>query len=152
MSSQPQRWLIVQTDGASRGNPGPAGAGAVLRSPGGAVVREVSHYLGIATNNQAEYVALILALKAALDAGADAVDLRLDSELLVRQLQGTYRVRSPQLAPLYERVRELLGRFREMRIRHVPREQNAAADQLANKAIDGRTLFEGGDDDCGGDV
>ena len=128
--------LILQSDGASRGNPGPSGAGAVLRDPNGAIVREISQYLGLATNNQAEYLALILALEAAIGVGATHLDLRLDSELLVKQLRGEYRVRSPQLQPLFEQAQRLLRRIGSVSIRHVPREQNAAADRLANQAIE----------------
>lgn len=128
--------LILQSDGASRGNPGPSGAGAILRDTNGAVVREISQYLGLATNNQAEYLALILALEAAISAGVAHLDLRLDSELLVKQLRGEYRVRSLQLQPLFEQAQRLLRRIGSVSIRHVPREQNAAADRLANEAID----------------
>ena len=124
------------SDGASRGNPGPAGAGAVLRDERGQIAREVCQYLGYATNNQAEYTALILALEAALGLGADAVDVALDSELLVRQLTGVYRVRDAQLMQYHARARSLLARFGSAEIRHVPREHNLLADMLANRAID----------------
>lgn len=131
--------LTVMSDGASRGNPGPAGAGAVLLDDQGRVVREISRYLGPSTNNQAEYSALILALEAALELGADSLDVALDSELVVRQLNGTYRVRHPALVPYHQRVRALLSRFPRVTIRHVPREHNRRADELANRAIDERS-------------
>lgn len=130
--------LFIASDGASRGNPGPAGAGAVLRDERGRIVGQVCKYLGRVTNNQAEYAALVLALEAALELGADAVEVTLDSELLVRQINGAYRVRSPQLVEPYERVRALLRRFESAQVSHVRRENNTLADKLANRAIDER--------------
>ncbi len=130
------RPFAIMSDGASRGNPGPAGAGAIIRNERGQVVREICQYLGLTTNNQAEYAALILALEAAAELGALAIDVALDSELVVKQLTGTYRVRSLQLAGLHRRARELLAGFVAVSIRHVPRERNRPADELANKAID----------------
>lgn len=128
--------LSILSDGASRGNPGPAGAGAILRDERGQVVREICQYLGFATNNQAEYAALILALEAAMEMGADTVDVALDSELVVRQLRGVYRVRNPGLAHYYRRAQSLLAQLKAASVRHVPREHNLQADLLANRAID----------------
>ena len=102
----------------------------------GRVLLEIARTIGRATNNVAEYHAILTGLKAALELGADAVEVRTDSELVGRQLQGTYRVRSPALKPLHDRVKRLLTAFREVKIRTVPREENARADRLANKALD----------------
>jgi ribonuclease HI len=130
--------LRLRTDGASRGNPGPAGAGMVLEPPdGGPALAEWGEYLGTTTNNVAEYRALIGGLRRALELGATAVDAVSDSELMVRQVSGQYQVRSPQLAALLAEVRALGGRFPDgFRIRHTRRGQNARADALANEAID----------------
>ena len=132
----------MRTDGAARGNPGPAAAGAVLLdadAPGGeraAPVATVSEALGIATNNVAEYVALVLALETAERLGAREVELRLDSQLIVEQLAGRYRVRDPKLAPLYRAALERLARLERWSARHVPRAENRVADALANAALD----------------
>ncbi len=128
--------VVAYSDGASRGNPGPASFGAVVYDEAGAELRAISQALGIATNNQAEYRGAIAALEAALDLGASALELRMDSELIVRQLEGRYRVRNPKLRPLYEQLVELRGRFRRFAVRHVPREKNRVADRLANEALD----------------
>jgi ribonuclease HI len=126
----------VYADGASRGNPGPAAIGVVVFEPGGQEVHRVSRRLGRATNNEAEYRAAIAALEAALGLGAAHVELRTDSELMVRQLSGRYRVRNPRLIPLYKRLLDLRGRFSSVTFRRVPREENRLADSLANKALD----------------
>ena len=125
-------------DGASRGNPGPAGVGVVIVS-GGREVRRIKKYLGRATNNEAEYRALLEALKAAGELGACSVVVYSDSELLVRQLNGEYRVRSPRLVSLYGMVMHEASKFREFKLLHVPREKNREADRLANEAIDEAT-------------
>ncbi|MFH1035980.1 MAG: ribonuclease HI family protein [Pseudomonadota bacterium] len=130
--------LILHADGGSRGNPGPAGAGAALLDAAGAQVAAWHRYLGKATNNVAEYQALILGLEGALDLGVSQLLVRLDSELLVRQLQGRYQVKSPLLKPLYEQARALCRRFAGIKFQHIPREQNAIADRLANLAMDER--------------
>ena len=130
--------VIVYCDGAARGNPGPAGAGVVLQSPSGEVLERAGRYLGETTNNVAEYEALILGLERAAERGAREVHVMADSELMVRQLQGRYKVKAPHLKPLYERARALMGRFDRVVVRHVPRARNAAADQMANRAIDER--------------
>jgi len=128
--------LRLHTDGASRGNPGPAGAGVVLERDG-VVVAELSAYLGHTTNNVAEYQALLAGLQRALELGASGVEVVSDSELMVRQLQGRYQVRSPSLVPLLREARRLLQRFPDgHRIVHTAREGNARADALANQAID----------------
>lgn len=131
----PERNLIIYTDGGARGNPGPAGAGAVLIEDK-KIIKEISQYLGEATNNQAEYQALILALEAARDLSATHLEIRMDSELLVRQCEGRYKVRNVELAKLYLKVHNLLTQFVKARFVHVPREQNTQADRFVNKAID----------------
>jgi ribonuclease H / adenosylcobalamin/alpha-ribazole phosphatase len=133
----PKRFLI-HTDGAARGNPGPAGAGAILRdAANGDVVAEIAQSLGRATNNVAEWTAVELGLREALRLGATHVDLRMDSELVARQLAGVYRVKHPDLKPIHARVVALLNRFRAYTVGHVPRELNRDADRLSNLAIDG---------------
>jgi len=128
--------LIVWCDGAARGNPGPAGVGAQLTTPDGAVVAEIAEGLGETTNNVAEYKAAILGLERAAELGALEVTVRSDSQLMVNQLAGRYRVRTAHLVPLYERVRALARGFRRIRFEHVPREQNGEADRLANEGVD----------------
>ncbi|HKY51784.1 MAG TPA: ribonuclease HI family protein [Candidatus Limnocylindria bacterium] len=127
---------ILYADGAARGNPGPAGAGAVLLGERGEVIAELTKYLGTATNNIAEYAALILGLEEAKRRGFDEIDIRMDSQLVVRQMSGIYRVRHPNMVPLAKRARELYESFPRRSIAHVRREQNAVADLLSNRAID----------------
>ncbi|MBM9537310.1 ribonuclease HI family protein [Desulfobulbus alkaliphilus] len=124
------------TDGASRGNPGQAGAGAVLLDEKGAETATVSTYLGICTNNVAEYQALLLGLKKALQHGCTELTIALDSELIVRQLQGRYQVKNQTLRVLFAEVQQLLARFDRWSVSHVPRAENARADQLANRGIE----------------
>jgi ribonuclease HI len=128
--------LSLFTDGACRGNPGQGGAGAVLVGEKGEVVGTAKKFLGHCTNNIAEYQALILGLGEALGRGATAISIYLDSELLVRQIQGIYRVKNPALKPLMAEIRDLLDRFDTWQVEHVPRSENALADGLANEAID----------------
>lgn len=128
--------VIAYADGASRGNPGPASLGAVLYDETGRELHRASQAFGRATNNQAEYRAAIAALEGALGLGAREVELHMDSELVVRQLSGRYRVRNPRLIPLYKRMLDLRSRFERVAIRHIPREQNKVADRLANQALD----------------
>ncbi len=128
--------LRINSDGASRGNPGPAAIGATVRDEQGRLVASVSQAIGRATNNQAEYRALIAALEKAAELGAQRVDVRLDAELVVRQLQGRYRVKNAALRPLYLRAAGLLGEFEAFTIAAVPRAENAEADRLANQALD----------------
>ncbi len=130
--------FFIHADGASRGNPGEAGIGAVIADPQGRTVKELKRYLGMATNNVAEYQAVICALDTAWQLGAAKVRVHLDSELVVRQLRGEYRVRETHLQSLHEQALENLRRFAEYSIHHIPREQNRRADQLANEAIDQR--------------
>lgn len=133
------RRLLIHTDGAARGNPGPAGLGAVLQdAETGQVVAELARYLGEQTNNVAEWTAVEDALEEALRQGARQVDLRTDSQLVARQIAGRYRVKHPNLKPLYARVMALLGQFDAYTVGHVPRELNGHADRLSNVAIDRR--------------
>jgi ribonuclease HI len=132
-------WRVrVYSDGAARGNPGPAGAGAVLVEPGGQVVDRLGKYLGVQTNNYAEYMGLLLGLRRAHDLGIREVEVFADSELMIRQLGGRYQVRSTSLKPLYKEALKLLNDFSRVKLVHVPREMNAAADEMSNRAIDER--------------
>jgi ribonuclease HI len=126
----------VFTDGASRGNPGPAGAGWVIKSPAGPILKAGHAFLGRRTNNEAEYEAVIRALKDVVDLGAKDVALRSDSELLVRQINGQHRIREPRLEELHRAARQAIQGFRRFDIRHVARELNSDADAQANLAID----------------
>jgi ribonuclease HI len=130
--------LHLHIDGASRGNPGEAGFGVHVTEPDGSELTGLYGYLGRATNNVAEYQALIHALRYALARGARHVHVFSDSELVVRQMDGSYRVKHPHLIPLHREARSLLARFEEARITHVPRERNRDADRLANRALDER--------------
>lgn len=130
--------MRVYSDGAARGNPGPAGAGAVLVEPNGQVVDRIGKYLGIQTNNFAEYTGLLLGLRRARELGAQEVEVYADSELMIRQLGGRYQVKSTSLRPLYEEALELLNGFSRVKLVHVPREMNSAADEMSNRAIDER--------------
>jgi len=123
-------------DGGSRGNPGPAASAAVLLDRDGELVEEIGAYLGIATNNVAEWTALLLGLEAAAKRGIRRLQIRLDSELVVKQLQGEYRVKHDGLKPLYRRARELLRAFSEVDVAHVPRARNKLADGLVNRLLD----------------
>jgi ribonuclease HI len=123
-------------DGGSRGNPGPAASAAVLIGADGETIEEVDAYLGVATNNVAEWTALLLGLQAARERGIRRLIVRLDSELVVKQLRGEYRVKHAALQPLHERARKLLRSFEHVDIGHVPRKQNAHADRLVNLALD----------------
>jgi len=127
--------LIVYTDGASSGNPGPASIGAVIKDGQGGVIGRISRRIGYATNNQAEYLAIIAALEDAARLGAEEVDIKSDSELVVKQLNGRYRVKKATLRPLYQEVVRLIGPLKAFTIAHVPREQNVEADRLADQAL-----------------
>lgn len=129
--------LLINTDGAARGNPGPAGIGAVLKDEAGKVVFEISEYLGERTNNQAEYMALIRALTKAAEAGAEEINVFADSELMVKQVKGLYKIKNEGLKPLFDEVKSLIRKFKGVNVSYVPRERNREADKLANKAIDG---------------
>lgn len=130
-----QETAIVFADGGSRGNPGPAGAGAII-AVNGEIIESVSKFLGIATNNVAEYTGLIIGLEKALELGFKNVEVRMDSELVVKQMNGLYRVKNDKLVPLYFQARTLAARFGEFKIIHVARELNKDADRMANQAMD----------------
>jgi probable phosphoglycerate mutase len=126
----------LYADGGARGNPGPAGSGAVLLDENDKVIAEVMRSLGTATNNVAEYTALIIGLEEALRRGIDELDVRLDSLLVVQQMKGLWKIKHPGLRPLALRAGELFARFPKRSIEHVPRELNTLADALVNRAID----------------
>jgi ribonuclease HI len=135
MSELADEWLLM-VDGAARGNPGDAGCGAVILDKNGTVKQELSRYLGHATNNVAEYEGLIMGLEALLKLGKKRVRVQSDSQLLVRQLNGEYRVKDEKLKALSHKALALLRQFEAYRIVHVPRELNKLADRLANQGID----------------
>jgi ribonuclease HI len=135
MSQLDNEWLVM-VDGAARGNPGHAGCGAVILDGNGTVVKELSRYLGHTTNNVAEYEALLMGLEALTQLGKKRIRVQSDSQLLVRQLNGEYRVKDEKLKVLFQRAVTLLRQFEDYRILHVPRELNKLADRLANKGID----------------
>lgn len=128
----------VYSDGAARGNPGLAGAGAVLVEPSGQVVDRIGKFLGTQTNNYAEYMGLLLGLRRARELSVREVEVFADSELMLRQLGGRYQVKSTTLRPLYEEALSLLNDFERVKLVHVPREMNRAADEMSNRAIDER--------------
>jgi ribonuclease HI len=143
-NSSPQMRLIIRTDGAARGNPGPASSGAVLidasapgaRRPDAAPLASISEYLGVQTNNVAEYTAVLRALALALELGAREVEMLLDSKLIVEQLHGRWRVKDAKLILLHAEAKSHLARFARWGATHVPRAQNTQADALCNEAID----------------
>lgn len=137
------RRVTVYSDGAARGNPGPAGAGVRIEDARGRRVSEAARYLGEATNNVAEYRALILGLELARELGASEVELRADSELIIRQMTGEYRVRNVRLQELHRQAQALEQAFRSVGYVHIRREQNRAADRLANLAIDQEEALSG---------
>jgi ribonuclease HI len=132
--------LVAYSDGASRGNPGPASIGGVVLDEDGRTLASIARRIGRGTNNEAEYRAAIAVVEAALALGATSLELRMDSELVVRQLEGRYRVRNPGLVHHFQRLKALRDRFSRMTVTHVPRELNRAADRLANAALDGIEL------------
>jgi len=127
---------VLYADGAARGNPGPAGSGAALVDESGHVVAQAMRHLGHATNNVAEYTALIIGLEEARKHEVEDLEIRMDSKLVVEQMNGKWRIRHPNIRPLALRAGELLALFPKRSIRHIPREQNSIADLLANRAID----------------
>jgi ribonuclease HI len=129
--------LIVHVDGGARGNPGPAAIGVVLATPDGAVVDELAERIGVATNNVAEYQAVLRGIERAGELGASDLELINDSELVARQLTGAYRVKHPAMKPLHAQALAALAGFDSWQIRSVPRAQNARADELVNAALDG---------------
>ncbi len=130
--------LRVYSDGAARGNPGLSGAGAVLVEPSGQVVDRLGKFLGVQTNNYAEYMGLLIGLRRARDLGVREIEVFADSELMIRQLGGRYQVKSASLRPLYLEAVKLLNDFSRVKLVHVPREMNKAADEMSNRAIDER--------------
>lgn len=127
---------IVYSDGAARGNPGPAGAGAVITDSRGTVLARLGRFLGRQTNNVAEYQGLLLGLRHAKELGVREVAVRADSQLMIRQLAGQYAVKHPGLKPLHAEALRLLRSFEKYELEHIPRAQNALADEMSNRAID----------------
>jgi ribonuclease HI len=138
--------ITVEFDGGSRGNPGPAGIGIVLRAQDGTPLVTLGRFIGRATNNIAEYQALIAGLQKAQELGAKKLIIRGDSELIIKQMRGEYRVRHPELKPLYEEAYHLLHQFKEARLEHNFRHKNALADKLANLAMDKKKEVTEADD------
>lgn len=130
--------VIINTDGAARGNPGPAAIGATIKDESGKLLARISKHIGSTTNNQAEYRAVITAMEKAVSLGAKHVIVKADSELVVKQLNGQYKVKNAALRPLYQKVVQLTGRLESFKISYVPRARNTEADALANKALDNR--------------
>jgi len=131
----------IYVDGGSRGNPGPSGVGVVILDASGKRLKEVSKYIGETTNNIAEYSALLYGLEEALMLRIDEIVVNLDSELVVKQLMGDYRVKDSGLKPLFERAMNMLKSFKGVEIRHIDREKNKEADKLVNKAINLASLI-----------
>ena len=129
-------WAVAYTDGGSRGNPGPSGYGVVIQSEHGAVLAELSEFLGMRTNNVAEYSGMLAALEYALEHGLGRLRIVSDSELMVKQMKGQYRVQSPELRPLYDEAKRRAGKLEAFQIEHVLRGKNKKADELANQAMD----------------
>ena len=129
------------TDGGARGNPGPAGIGVVIRDKDHCVVGEVTEFIGEATNNQAEYQALLRGLERAVELGAEELLIHSDSELMVRQIEGEYKVKNEGIKPLYAKAKDLLSQLDRYTIKHVRREENGEADALVNQAIDANIDF-----------
>ena len=136
--SAPASERVAYIDGGSRGNPGPSGYGVVIQDAQGRTIETLSKHLGKVTNNVAEYQALLAALEYAGRKQLQRLKIYCDSELVTKQMQGRYRVQSPDLKPLYERARELASRLDHFSIQHVPREQNREADRLVNEVLDRR--------------
>ena len=128
--------LIINTDGGSRGNPGPAGIGVIIKTPEGEVVATIARFLGKTTNNQAEYRAIVAGIHKAHDLGAEEVDFYMDSELAVKQLNREYKVRNKDLQPLFVEIYNQTLNFKKVKFHHVRREFNKEADALANEAMD----------------
>jgi probable phosphoglycerate mutase len=128
--------IVAYCDGGSRGNPGPAGFGVYIKDAAGSVLAELSQFLGVHTNNFAEYSALLAALEFAISKGHNSLRVVSDSELMVKQIKGQYRVNSPELRPLYEEARRRIAQLDHFQIQHVLREKNRHADRLANVAMD----------------
>ena len=127
--------LIINTDGLSKGNPGTAAIGATIKDERGKMLATISQRIGITTNNVAEYKALIAALQKAIKLKGTQIEIRADSELMIRQLKGRYKVKSEGLKPLYIEATQLLAKFEGVTLKYIPRELNTAADKLANDAV-----------------
>lgn len=136
MTPTPGR-LVLHVDGGARGNPGPAAIGVVVSTPDGDVIDEIAERIGTATNNVAEYRALLRGVERAAALGAQEVEIVNDSELVAKQLMGAYKVKHPSMKPLYAETIAALRGFERWRVRSVPRAQNARADALVNEALDG---------------
>lgn len=130
--------FIIHSDGGARGNPGPAAIGAVITDLGGTVCETVSKTIGETTNNQAEYQAVIAGIEAGIALGAEEIECLLDSELVVKQLRGEYKVKNKELAPLFVKVHNLSLQLKKISFHHVRREQNVEADRLVNEALDAK--------------
>lgn len=130
--------MTINTDGGSRGNPGPGACGVVIKDRSGNTIKEQGKYLGICTNNEAEYQGLILGLELALTMKADNVEILMDSELVVKQLKGLYRVKEPRLALLYKTAKELERQIGAVSYFAIPREKNKQADAIVNMVLDGQ--------------
>ena len=127
--------VVIFTDGAAEPNPGPAAIGVIIKDEQGRVITSISQPIGRTTSNQAEYRAIIAALEKAIELGAKQVDIRLDSQLVVRQINGEYRVKKAALKPLYQQAKHLLSLLEGFTITHIPRQQNTEADNLASIAL-----------------
>lgn len=138
MISWPDK-VIIYTDGASRGNPGPSSIGVYVLDTDNQLVAEESEFIGEQTNNYAEYMAVIRALEMAIASGSKDVHLKVDSQLLVRQMSGQYKVKAKGIKPLFMKVKELAEHFNQIKYEHIKREFNKQADRLANEALDKRT-------------
>jgi len=132
--------VVIYTDGAARGNPGPGAIGVVIKDEAGAVAAKISQRLGVTTNNQAEYQAIIAGLEKAVGLGVKSADVKSDSELVVNQINGRYKIKNTGLRPLYQKVVQLIGQLESFSISYIPRDQNKAADDLANQALDKRII------------
>lgn len=136
MAGRSGKTASLYADGGARGNPGPAGIGVVLTDDSGAAVGEIARSIGEATNNVAEYSALIAGLELALESGITELDVYMDSELVVSQMKGEWKIKNDRLRALAVKARSLLDRFEKKSIQHVPREMNSDADKLANQGMD----------------
>lgn len=136
MKKKADNILLIYIDGAARGNPGPAGIGVVITDKRGAVLKNVGRFIGEATNNVAEYTALVTGMEEASLLQPKELIINTDSELLARQLGGEYKVKNPALKKAYDKAVRLLDNFEQVTVNNIPREENRAADKLANKAID----------------
>ena len=129
-------YVVIYTDGACRGNPGPSGIGASIENENGEEIAIVSSFIGNGTNNRAEYMAAIAGVKKAMQLNAEEIELRMDSLLVVRQVEGRWKIKHPNLKILNQELKNVLGSLEKWRVKHVPREKNQRADSLANMALD----------------